>query len=182
MSIDKKNMVALRSLCLIFSALAGVYANEVELVEEAAPAAPKNSTPAELPICKGGCRDLSCAYLFRRSFSPSHPRIIRVARQLLATRFWLKTRATRRKRGAVAAMRRSRRAALAGRRFARATRARRSMRLCGRRYPRMCKQMIAEYKCRCAECENCDKQKAKAKADVGKEHFTRRVVGLPKRR
>ena len=68
-------------------------------------------TSRELPICKGGCRELSCAY------------------------------------------------------------------------PRMCKQMITQYKCRCAECQDCDEKTVPATNNVvGKEHFKRRVVKAPTRR
>lgn len=120
--------MGLRSLCaLLLVALAGAVPaasesrhgalrrrlNEVELVEDASTTPPEavNATPAELPICKGGCRELSCAY------------------------------------------------------------------------PRMCKQMVTQYKCRCAECQGCDKKKAPATNNVvGKEHFKRRVVKAPKRR
>ena len=104
-------MMVLRSLCLVLVALAGAGANEVELVEDATPAAPEKATPEELPICKGGCSMLSCAY------------------------------------------------------------------------PRMCKQMITQYKCRCAECQDCDEKTVPATNNVvGKEHFKRRVVKAPTRR
>lgn len=99
-------MMGIRYVVLLLAAL--VHANEVELVEDAAPPADaKNATsaPPALPICKGGCSGLSCAY------------------------------------------------------------------------PRMCKQMITQYKCQCKECSNCDGQKPPENVAVGKEHFTRRKVG-----
>ena len=54
-----------RACWLIVVAVAAFAgANEVELVEAEPEKVkpPKNETPAELPICKGGCSGLSCAY------------------------------------------------------------------------------------------------------------------------
>ena len=49
---------------LVVAVAAFAGANEVELVEAEPEKVkpPKNETPAELPICKGGCSGLSCAY------------------------------------------------------------------------------------------------------------------------